>query len=182
MSRKVGVKSAAMPPLSQPAESAKQFLISKVLSEAVSDGVMLSDFEKQMLDFLEGAASTADIEADSEYDSDAYEAKIARLLRRAYQQDAKLGQTHQWQEALNALGSEDWYILVMLQQAGIKGAVGWNIAVLCICAGVETFIGLFYARGVIGLRWALIGLAVFGFGIVRQIVMIKHRDIRDDPD
>ena len=73
-------------------------------------------------------------------------------------------------------------ILVMLQQAGIKGAVGWDITVLCICVGIETFIGLSYARGVIGLRWALIGLAAFGFGIVRQIVMIKHRDIRDDPD
>jgi hypothetical protein len=41
MSRKVGVKSAAMPPLSHPAESAKQFLISKVLRQAVSDGVNL---------------------------------------------------------------------------------------------------------------------------------------------
>jgi len=186
MSRKVGVKSAAVPPSSQPAESAKQFLISKVLRQAVSDGVMLSDFEKQMLDFSEGAASAADIEAgpnfDSDYDSDTYEAKIARLLRKAYQHDAKLGRTHQWQDALNALGSEDWYILVMLQQAGIKGAVGWDIAVLCICAGIETLIGLSYARGVIGLRWALIGLAAFGLGIVRQIVMIKHRDIRDDPD
>jgi len=173
-----------MPPLAQPAESAKQFLISKVLRQADSDGVVLSVFEKQMLDFSEGAASAVDIEAvpnfDSEYDSDAYEVKIARLLRRAYQHDAKLGQTHQWQDAQNALGSEDWYILVMLQQAGIKGAVGWNIAVLCICAGVETLIGLSYARGVISLRWALIGLAAFGFGIVRQIVMIKHRDIRDD--
>ena len=139
-----------------------------------------------MLNFSEDAASAADLEAvanfDSDYDSDAYEAKIARLLRRAYQHDAKLGQTHQWQDALNALGGDDWYILVMLQQAGIKGAVGWNIAVLCICTVIETFIGLSYARGAIGLRWALIGLAVFGFGIVRQIVMIKHRDIRDDPD
>jgi hypothetical protein len=186
MSRKVGVKSAAVPPLSHPAESAKQFLISKVLRQAVSEGVMLSDIEKQMLDFSEGAASAAGIEAvanfDSEYDSDAYEAKIARLLRRAYQHDAKLGQTHQWQDALNALRSEDWYILVMLQQAGIKGNLGWDITVLCICAGIETLIGLSYACGVIGLRWALIGLAVFGFGIVRQIVMIKHRDIPDDVD
>ena len=177
VSRKVGVKSPAMPPSSQPAKSAKQFLISKVLRQAVSDGVMLSDLEERMLNFSEGAASAADIEAvanfDSEYDSDAYEAKIAWLLRRAYQHDAKLGQTHQWQDALSALRSEDWYILVMLQQAGIKRGVGWDITVLCICAGIETLIGLSYARGVIGLRWALIGLAVFGFGIVRQIVRIK---------
>jgi len=175
-----------MPSPSQSAESAKQFLISKVQKQAASEGVMLSDFEQRMLSFSEGSASATDIEAvanfDSEQDSGAYEARIARLLRRAYQHDAKLGRTHQWQDALNALRSEDWYILVMLQQAGIKGAVGWNITVLCICAGIETFIGLSYARGVIGLRWALIGLAVFGFGIVRQIAVIKHHDIRDGPD
>jgi len=167
---------------SHPGESAKKFLISKVLSQAVSEGLVLSDFEKQMLDFSEGAASAADIEAvanfDCAYDSDAYEAKIARLLRTAYQHDVKLGQTHQWQDALNALRSEDWYILVMLQQAGIKGDVGWDITVLCICAAIETLIGLSYARGAIGLRWALIGLAVFGFGILHQIVRVKNRDIR----
>jgi hypothetical protein len=49
-----------------------------------------------------------------------------------------------------------------------------------MCAVVETLIGLSYARGVIGLRWAVIGIAVFGFGIVRQVTMIKHRDIRND--
>jgi hypothetical protein len=170
-----------MPPLSQPAESAKQFLISKVLRQAVSDGVMLSDLEKQMLDFSEGAS---DIEAvanfNSGYNSDAYEAKIARLLRRAYQHDAKLGQEDEWQDALRALRSEDWYILVMLQQAGIKAAIGWHVTLLCICVGVETLIGLSYARGVISLRWAVIGIAVFGFGIVRQVTMIKHRGIRTD--
>ena len=58
----------------------------------------------------------------------------------------------------------------------------WHITLLCICVGVERLIGLSCARGVIGLRWALIALTVFGFGIVRQIVRIKHRDIRDDPD
>jgi hypothetical protein len=155
-----------------------------VLRQADSDGLLLSDFEKRMLNFSEGSASAADIEAaenfDNEYDSNAYEAKIARLLRRAYQHDAKLGKKHQWQDALNALRNEDRYILVMLQQAGIKAAIGWHVTILCICAGVETLIALSYARGVISLRWAVIGLAVFGFGIVRQVTMIKHRDIRND--
>jgi hypothetical protein len=118
VSGKVGVKSAAMQPLSQPAESAKQFLISKVVRQADSEGVLLSDLEKRMLNFSEGAVSAADIEAvanfDSEYDSDAYEAKIARLLRRAYQHDAKLGQTHQWQDALGDVGRTG--ILVMGHQ------------------------------------------------------------------
>jgi hypothetical protein len=173
-----------MPSPSQPAESAKAFLISKVLRQADSDGVPLSDLEKRMLNFSEGSASAADIEAaenfDTEYDINTYEAKIARLLRRAYQHDSKLGKKHQWQNALNALRNEDWYILVMLQQAGIKAAIGWHVTILCICAGVEALIGLSYARGDIGLRWAVIGLAVFGLGVVRQVTMIKHRAIRND--
>jgi hypothetical protein len=166
-----------MPSPSLGAESAKEFLISKVLRQADDDGVLLSDLEKRMLRFSEGTASADDIEAaeqfDNEYDSDAYEAKIARLLRRAYERDAKLGQKHQWEDAVRALQSEDWYVLVMLQQAGIKGAVGWHIAMLCIYAGVELLIGLSYARGVISLPWAVAGLAVFGLGIVRQLMLIK---------
>jgi hypothetical protein len=144
-----------VPSACQPAESAKQFLISKVLRQADSDGVLLSDLEKRM-------------------------GKIARLLLRAYQQDSKLGQKRRWEDAVRALRSEDWYILVMLQQAGIKPAVGWHITMLCLCAGVETLVALSYARGIIDFRWAVIGLAVFGFGIVRQVTMIKHRDIRND--
>jgi hypothetical protein len=182
--QRVRIKSAAVPSASQPAQPAKLFLISKVLRQADSDGVLLSDLEKRMLNFSEGSASAADIEAaenfDSEYDSDVYEAKIARLLRRAYRHDAKLGQKRQWHDALNALRNEDWYILVMLQQAGIRAGLGWHIILLCICIGVEILIGLSYARGVIGLKWAVIGLAVFGFGIVRQVATIKHRDIRND--
>ena len=156
------------------------------MEQAVNDGIMLSDFEKRMLNFSEGTGSATDIEAaeqfENEYDSDAYEAKIAHLLRRAYQCDAKLGQQHRWEDAVRALQSEDWYILVMLQQAGIKGAVGWHFAMLCICAGMEVLIGFSYASGVIGLRWAAIGLAMFGFGIVRQAILIKNRDIGDDLD
>ena len=156
------------------------------MEQAVNDGIMLSDFEKRMLNFSEGTGSATDIEAaeqfENEYDNDAYEAKIANLLRRAYQRDAKLGQQHRWKDAVRALRSEDWYILVILQQAGIKGAVGWHVAMLCICAGMEVLIGFSYASGVIGLRWAAIGLAVFGVGIVRQAILIKNLDIGDDLD
>jgi hypothetical protein len=171
------VKSAAMPSPRLPVESAKEFLISKVLKQADEDGILLSELERRMLSFSEGTASADDIEAaeqfDNEYASDAYEAKIARLLRRAYERDAKLGQKHLWHAAVRALRSEDWYIVVMLQQAGIKGAAGWHVTILCICAAVEMLVGLSYARGVIGLGWAVIGLVVFGYGIVRQLMLIK---------
>ena len=172
------LESAAMssPPLR--AKSAKEFLISNVLRQGDEEGILLSGLERRMLSFSEGAASEDDIEEaeqfENEYDSDAYEAKIARLLRRAYERDAKLGQKHLWHDAMRALQSEDWYILVMLQQAGIKGAVGWHIAMLCIYAVVEMLIALSYARGLIGLFWAVAGLAVFGIGIVRELMPIKR--------
>jgi len=163
-----------MPSPSPAAESAKEFLISKVLEQADDDGIVLSELERRMLRFSEGTASEDDIEAaeqfENEHDSDAYEAKIARLLRRAYERD---GQKNRWHAAVRALRSEDWYILVMLQQAGIKGAAGWHVAILGICAGLELLIGLSYARGVIGLGWAVLGFTVFGFGIVRQLILIK---------
>ncbi len=169
-----------MPSPSLQAESAKEFLISKVLRQADEDGIPLSNLEKRMLSFCEGTASAGDMEVaelfENEYDSDAYEARIARLLRRAYQRDAKLGHKHQWHDAVRALRSEDWYILVMLQQAGIKGAAGWHVVMLCICIVVELLIGLSYARGVVGLGWTVVGLAVFGLGIVREMVLIKDQD------
>jgi len=116
-----------MPSSSLYSESAKEFLISKLLRQAGEDGVLLSDLEKRMLSFSEGTASADDIEAagqfDNEYDSNAYEAKIARLLHRAYEHDAKLGQKHQWEDAMRALRTGDWYIIVMLQQAGINTGV-----------------------------------------------------------
>ncbi len=169
-----------MPSPSLRAESAKEFLISKVLRQADDDGVLLSDLERRMLSFSEGTASAEDIDVaeqfENEHDSNAYEAKIARLLRRAYDRDATLGQKNRWRDTVRALRSEDWYILVMLQQAGIKGAAGWHIVILCICIGTEMLIGLSYARGVIDLGWAVVGLAVFGFGIGRQLVLIKDQN------
>jgi hypothetical protein len=169
-----------MPSPSLRAEPAKEFLIAKVLRQAGEEGILLSELERRMLSFSEGTASADDLEAagqfGNEYDSDAYEAKIARLLRRAYERDAKLGKKRQWHDAIKALRSEDWYILAMLQQAGIKGAVGWHIAILCICIVAEVLIGLSYAHGVVSLGWAVVGLAVFGFGMVRQMVLIKDQD------
>jgi hypothetical protein len=169
-----------MPSPSPRAESAKEFLISKVLRQADADGILLSQLEKRMLSFSERTASAEDFEAaehfENEYDNDAYEATIARLLRKAYERDARLGKKGQWHDAARALRTEDWYILAILQQAGIKQAAGWHVCMLCICIAVELIIGLSYACGVVGLGWAVVGLAVFGLGIVRQMVLIKDQN------
>ena len=78
-------------------ESAKKFLLAKLLEQATLDGVSISDIEKRMFLFSETSQDPPDFEAsgrfDKEYDDDAYETKIAQLLKRAYARDAKL---HGW--------------------------------------------------------------------------------------
>jgi hypothetical protein len=177
----VGYNPQRMQSVPQPAASALEFIVSRVVEQAMHDHVSLSELEKQMLCFSESPQAKVEAEAperlDAEYDNNAYEAKIAQLLCRAYQNDAKVGQQHHWQEALARLGSDNWYILVMLRLAGIKRSVGWDVTLLCIYAGFEMLIGMSYVRGVIDFGWAVIGLALFGLGVVRRIMLIKHRNL-----
>jgi hypothetical protein len=106
-----------------PAE-AKEFLISRVLQEAEHEHVNLTEVERKMLYFTEVHPSLPDIyevnaEFERNYDSDEYEAKIARLLRsaRARDQEESPSKAQIWEEAIQALRREDHYILVMVNQA-----------------------------------------------------------------
>ena len=108
----------------QTVDSAKQFLFSKVLEQAQRDGVSLSEVEKQMLLFSEQSASDGDVKAeqefDVEFDDQQYEAKIAKLFRRAYGHDKKTAdEENSWKQALDALRETDIYMLVMVDQAEI---------------------------------------------------------------
>lgn len=103
---------------------AKQFFISKVIEEAEFDRVSLSEIEKKMLYFTEVHPSLPDIylvnaEFERDYDSDEYEAKIARLLKNARDRDrhSSPNREQDWKDALDALKKEDHYILVMLYRA-----------------------------------------------------------------
>ena len=114
--------------------TAKQFLISRVAEEAELEGVPLSKVEKKMLHFTEVHPTVPDIyevnaEFERSYDSDEYEAKIASLLKKAREKDRSDSATkeQQWIDALDALKTEDHYILVMVSQAfgrtaGTKGS------------------------------------------------------------
>jgi hypothetical protein len=104
--------------------AAKQFLISKVVEEAVFEHVLLSDVERKMLYFTEVHASLPDIyevnaEFERSYNQDEYESKVAALLRNARDRDRKEspGQDQSWKDALAALRKEDHYILVMVGRA-----------------------------------------------------------------
>jgi hypothetical protein len=106
------------------AGTAKQFLISKVIEQAESEHVQLSDVEKKMLYFTEVNPSLPDIyevnaEFERDYDTDKYEDKIIGLLERARTHDAAQSAQYEgmWADAISALKQEDHYILVMVYRA-----------------------------------------------------------------
>lgn len=104
-------------------ESAKQFLLAKLAGQGDRDGVGLDDVEKRMFFFSEisGEAGIESREAfEKNYDESRYEAKITKLLRRAYARDKRSrDKRREWSSALNTLRHEDFYGLVMIDQAGI---------------------------------------------------------------
>jgi hypothetical protein len=64
---------------------AKEFLISKIVAEAHSENIPLSEIERKMLYFTESGWTLPNIERvsedfDREYDQDEYEQKIAKLV------------------------------------------------------------------------------------------------------
>ena len=104
-------------------DSAKQFLLSKIDEQARRDGVALDEIERRMFLFSESSGKP-DFEAnekfDKEYDSNAYESKVAKLLGRSYARDRKTEDGKaSWKDGLKALSREDFYGLVMIDQAKI---------------------------------------------------------------
>jgi 4-hydroxybenzoate polyprenyltransferase len=60
-----------------------------------------------------------------------------------------------------------------------KAAVLWDAFLMCVYAGIAVLFVVAYLRGV---HWAAIGVMVFGFGVFRQAMFVKHRDVPDDPE
>jgi hypothetical protein len=104
-------------------DSAKQFLLSRLGEQAARDSVSMDEIERRMFLFSESSGQP-DFEAnekfDKDYDSGAYESKVAKLLSKAYAQDKKTEEGKaSWDSALKALSREDFYGLVMVDQAKI---------------------------------------------------------------
>ncbi len=104
-------------------DCAKQFLLSKLTEQAMHDGVVLDEIEKKMFLFSE-ASGSPDFEAqetfDKDYDPKAYESKVTKLLRLSYARDKRAeNRKASWKAALKALSKEDFYGLVMVDQAKI---------------------------------------------------------------
>jgi hypothetical protein len=75
-------------------QDAKEFLISKIVAEAQSENIPLSEVERKMLYFTESGWTLPDImdvsaAFDREYDQDEYEQKIAGVVARTYKRVLK---------------------------------------------------------------------------------------------
>lgn len=143
-------------------EAAKEFLKTRIMAEAVDEQVSLSNAEIATLTYSEPYASQSERELTDEVDvtigTEAYEQKIAGLVRRAYSRDVNRGLRPEWERNLRALRYEDLYVLVMVQSARIPGAptgfgaeTGWYKAFLqidTICLAVVGLAGLliFFTR------------------------------------
>jgi hypothetical protein len=108
-------------------DSAKQFLLTKLRDQAQRDGVALDDIEQRMFLFSE-SSGTPDFEANEKfevgYDATVYETKVMKLLHKVYKSDkSERDQEQLWTEALKALRNEDFYGLVMVDQAAIPRGV-----------------------------------------------------------
>lgn len=113
-------------------DSAKLFLLSKLDEQASNDGVALDEIERRM--FLFSESGRPDFEAnekfEKDYGSNEYEVKVAKLLARSYARDKKTEDGKaSWNAALKALSREDFYGLVMVDQAKIprKNDAIWTV-------------------------------------------------------
>jgi hypothetical protein len=108
---------------------AKEFLVSRITTEAQREGVPLSETERKMLYFSETAWTLPDIgdvndAFDRDYDQARYEEKIGRLVRNFCAESRKnnRGDFDAWKEAIRKIHREDHYLLVLISAAGSKSS------------------------------------------------------------
>jgi hypothetical protein len=99
---------------------AKDFLVKQTAIQAALDGVTLSDVEKRMMCFTEGPDATEhptelNDEFEAEHDTATYEAKVSKLLRRAYARVKKENPetARTFNDSLLILKKGDHYMLVL---------------------------------------------------------------------
>ncbi|HMI49881.1 MAG TPA: hypothetical protein VK525_00115 [Candidatus Saccharimonadales bacterium] len=102
-------------------KDAKDFLADQAAQQAALDHIPISDIEKRMMYFTEsdsascGDPVTLNDEFEEKYGTTEYEAKMSRLLHRAYKRlkaENPGGKLH-WDEAISTLEKGDHYVLVL---------------------------------------------------------------------
>jgi hypothetical protein len=109
------------------ASRAREFLVTRVVEQAAQEHIPLSDIERRMLSFSETMDAEPDFAAseafDQQCDQDEYEKKVTALVKNAYSLDKSRGQADAWEQALSALMDQDFYLLVMVEKAGVTARV-----------------------------------------------------------
>jgi hypothetical protein len=111
------------------ARDAKEFLVSRIVTEAQREGVPLSEIERKMLYFSETAWTLPDIAEvsdafDRDYDQASYEEKIGSLIRnlRADSRKNNRSDYDAWTEAVGSIQQEDHYLLVLISASISKNS------------------------------------------------------------
>ena len=134
---------------------AKDFLVQETAKQASIEGVPLSELEKRMMYFTESGYVPEDPialndEFEAQYDTDEYEAKIAKLLHQAYERARKENNAtrKRFDAAIKSLRRGDHYLLVMWDMgAGIALPLGLGVRrihlIVLVVLALAT--GLFFA-------------------------------------
>lgn len=166
---------------------AKEFLISRIVTEAQQENLVLSEVERKMLYFSETAWTLPDImtvneEFDRQYGQDEYEQKIAGLIRKSYKRACKdsAEEYESWRAAIRRLEKEDHYLSVMITLAGLRPK-GDQARLFFAGMGVATclVLGIFLCdryniklpRGGLGVYiWAFTVCAVFVYPYIKKLL------------
>lgn len=135
-------------------QSSKQFLIDRILEQALLESSPLTEIEIRMLKFTEATSASKDLEAaeifERDYNDDEYEEKIASLIQHAYERDKRSGDQGAWDIALARVAGRDMYMNVLIDRAKIEkiadGPLGdWRVGLYIllpwvVCAGAAALV------------------------------------------
>jgi hypothetical protein len=102
---------------------AKEFLVARIVEQALREGTPLPVRELQILHFCESEQSSVPEQADDTWDDDAYEQKVARLIKncdRRIRSEGTQEDHDAWLAAIDRIRRTDDYIGVMISRAGLR--------------------------------------------------------------
>jgi|HubBroStandDraft_1064217.scaffolds.fasta_scaffold00410_5 hypothetical protein len=135
-------------------DEAKQFLASRIVDQAILEGVEFSELERKMLFYSETHPSLPDmdtvlIEFDQTYNMVPYERVVSPLICNVYRRDRKdPALALQWKDARKSLRWEDHYIKVMLNR-GLAMATRKRDLLIYVAVGIGV---VFVLLGVVAWR------------------------------
>jgi len=143
---------------------AKEFLVSRIVAESQRVGVPLSEVEEKMLYFSETDWTLPDIwevnaAFDKDYEQDAYEQKIAGLIRSLLSDARKRSKNDldAWKEAVRVLRRGDHYLLVMVDVAdGSVASIGTDNRGVSFWKLLAVSVGFFFICFAIAIGYVLL--------------------------